>query len=166
MREGHLESRAVAGAETVNTLGFCVGGTMLGTGALLYSPDFAWSVLVVQLVLGALDVRFGFRRKSLEADAQFPFFLFLVPLFASTGSSAGLTAPGLLLSSPRNRCHFSLSDLNLSTRTPAVVRPLCSSTTLSHAATFPSSSCSSRFALSSHRFVVSSNINNPTTTTR
>lgn len=68
---------------------------VLGVGVLVSSTDFAFAVLAVQVLLGALDVRFGFqratrpardargasaRRSQPDPDAAFPAFLLLVPL--------------------------------------------------------------------------------------
>lgn len=82
---------------------------VLGVGVLVSSPDFAFAVLAALVLLGALDVRFGFqratrpardargaraRRSQPDPDAAFPAFLFLVPL-VTTALGFWWIMPGL-----------------------------------------------------------------------
>lgn len=82
---------------------------VLGVGVLVSSTDFAFAVLAAQVLLGALDVRFGFqratrpardargakvRRSQPDPDAAFPAFLLLVPL-VTTALGFWWIMPGL-----------------------------------------------------------------------
>lgn len=54
---------------------------LLGAGVLLYSTDFAWAILAVQMILGALAVRYCFR--STRAAGRVPLLLFPAPIVST-----------------------------------------------------------------------------------
>ncbi len=56
---------------------------LLGTGVLLYSTDFAFAILVIQILLGALALRYGFHRQDEGFAGRFPVLMFTAPLVST-----------------------------------------------------------------------------------